>query len=462
MKKIYFLAFSLIASGSMWAQNGELSNGGFENWSSATIYDYTTQWGNSNEEQFVGTPAVLQSTDAQDQTYAVDLLSVEYGPYPDTTFGYVYQGSIGSMGPDGGISYTDAFDEVRVYYKADLSAGDTAFLMMLRFQSGVMIEQTMVPVATSTQATYAEATISVPNTTQDELFIGFLIGNPFSMNYATPGSWIRLDNVRLYNGGNQTAALPDPSFEQWSSATIETPDDWYTLNDVLAGTGVESAIKSIDAYAGTYSIEMTTVLSPGGGSDTINSFISNGPINIFSGNPFMPAPYAVSPTTISGAYKYTPSNADQGGLQLTFLEAGNIIGTHFEPFSSTSGSWVTFSSNFTLAGTPDSMSLIAFSGDNPGSTLNLDELSLSGGNVGITEFASMASSVYPNPAKETVMVKADGIYTVAVYDLSGNEILSKTNATGTAVLDVRSLSGGAYVLRLRSGQKVENHKLIIE
>jgi hypothetical protein len=295
--------------------------------------------------------------------------------------------------------------------------------------------------------------------TQDSLFIAFILGNPDG-DLVDPASWVRIDNVTMHNGGATITNIPDPSFENWTDQVVENPDDWFTINDVLSSFGIANVIKSIDANSGSFSVEMTTTVLPNGG-DTIASFLSNGAIDLFGAIPFTNAPYNASPTTFSGAYKYAGVNADQGFIQIQFFEAGVVVGTHVEPFVN-QASWVTFNSPIIITSTPDSMLFIAYSGDNAGSVLKLDDLALSGGDVGLNEFASMNISMYPNPASSSVMIKAEGTYNYSISDLAGNVIMTESNVNGAIQLDINNLSSGAYFVTINNAVSAETHKLIVE
>lgn len=458
MRQLYLIATLLFTSSSLFAQLGQIQNGGFENWTNSTLYEYPTQWGNSNSDEWRGAPTVLKSTDASGGTYSCEITAVQVGP--DTLFGYVYHGGVGQSGPESGIAYTDVFNEVRFQYKSDIQVDDTLYMIYMRFASSVMIEMNALPAAYGTQSTWTQGSIALPSTPQDELFIGFVMGDPFNNVRPKPGSWVKLDDVQLFNTGIATTAIPDPGFEQWSTQTIETPDNWFTLDEMLAGEGIENAIKSLDANSGTYAVEMTTVQNMYG--DTIPSFISWGPIDFNAmGNPFLPSPYNATPTTFSGAYKYSPQNGDQANIQILFLQAGTPVGSHFETFNA-AATYQTFTSPLTIGGTPDSIVFVAFSGDNPGSVLKLDDLSFSGGDVSLEEFEKMSVSLYPNPAKDVVMIQAEGDYNVIILDLAGNVVIKHEQMNGAQELNINSLSKGAYLVQITNSVKIETLRLIKE
>lgn len=330
MKKLYFAIAGVLLAATSFAQNGQLNNGGFENWSDITLYDFPTQWANSNQQENRGVATVFKSTDAQAGTYSCQIGAAAVGQ--DTTFGYVFHGSIGQMGPDGGIAYADNFDKVRFQFKSNLVTGDTLMFIAFRYTGGVMTQMDIVDAVSATQGAWTQGSAMVPVGTQDSLFIGFIMSNPFGNTTPNPASWVRIDAVQMFNTGSAVTNVPDPSFEDWSSAVVEEPNYWYTLNALLTPMGLENAVKTTDANSGMYAIEMTTMQDAQSG-DTIGSFISKSPINIFSwGSPFSPSPYIATPTTFSGAYKYSAANGDQGGIFIEFYTGGLTVGAHFEPF----------------------------------------------------------------------------------------------------------------------------------
>lgn len=461
MKKLYTTILAALLGSAAFSQNGQIPNGGFENWQSITLYDYTTVWGSSNQDQFSGTPATFKSTDAQLGTYSAEIRSVATGPNPDTLFGYVYHGTIGATGPDGGIPYTPTFNTIKFQYKCDLPvANDSVYLYVIRFVGGTIVDFVAVQVVGGTHSTWTQGSVTISAIPQDEIFIGFVMGDPINNNLNAPGGWARFDNVEMYNGAVPVTNVPDPSFEAWATATTENPVDWSTMNEMLAGMSLETVIKTTDAFAGTYAVEISTLLEPTN-NDTINGFITWGPLDFMSMNPFLPAPYNASPTTFSGNYKYAPANGDQANIQIIFFQGGIPIGSHTELLTN-QATYTAFSSPLTIGGTPDSIVFLAFSGDNPGSVLKLDNLMFSGGNVGLEEFSVMSVSVYPNPATNVVMIKAEGTYSYELVNLSGAIVRTANGQVGAQEINISDLQAGSYFLRINNSTSTEVHKLIIE
>lgn len=462
MKKLVLSFIALCSVVQISAQNGQIPNGGFENWSNSTLYDYPTIWQCSNQDQFSGVATTYKSTDAQLGTYSAEIRSIALGPNPDTLFGYVFHGSVGGSGPDGGVPYTTVFNTVKFQYKCDLPiANDSVYLYIIRFIGGAPVEFIMQPIIGGTHSAWTQGSALVTSNPQEELFIGFVMGDPMNSVLCAPGSWARIDNVQMYNGAMPVTNVPDPSFESWAEATVENPDNWSTLNNVLAGMSLANSNKTIDAFTGSYAIELTTVVESVS-SNTFPGVISWGPIDLNNmSSPFLPAPYNANPTIFSGAYKYSPISVEDANIQINFMQSGTVIGTHTEFFAGAS-QYVSFSSPLTISGTPDSIVFVAFSGSEVGSSLKLDDLSFSGGNVGIEEFEKFNVSVYPNPASDIVMIKAEGNYSYEIVDLTGKIVRSAQDLNGVQSINVSDLSKGAYMIKLNNANRSEIHQLVIE
>lgn len=453
MKKTLFIISTILVSSLALAQYGQIPNGGFENWTTTQLYDQLNQWGSSNDQEYFGTATTIQSTDAQNGSRSVELRSVELDN--DTLIGYVYQGSIGQAGPDGGVPYTESFNTVKFHYKSSINPGDSAYLLVIRYMAGLPTGQDLIQLPSGTQNTWTEASITVSTGVQEELFLAFIIGDPFTEDFPNPGSWYRIDNVRLFDGATQRANLVDSSFENWTAVSSETPDNWFTLNNLLVGENLENTTKSTDANGGMYAARLETVVSAIG--DTTRGYLSMG--NFIQGN--TQVPYAGSPTTFSGAYKYNANGGDPGEIYIVFYENNSFIGQVFLQFSTDVNTYTTFTEPIVLSGTPDSIQFIAASGSNPGEYLLLDELAFSGGNVGLNEFNNMSLSVFPNPATSSVMVKADGTYNLQLINNQGQIVLQQEGLTGAQEISLETIPAGNYFVQLSGTNGNAMHKLVV-
>jgi hypothetical protein len=314
-----------------------------------------------------------------------------------------------------------------------------------------------MPVAYGTYNSWTSGLLYVGNTAQDSLFFGFILGNPNYTNLPSPGAWALIDNIQFFSSSVTVTPPANYSFENWTSAYTEVPSSWHSTNELLSGVGIENANQTTDAYTGNYAVELSTILS---GSDTIGAVLSKGVIDYFSPTPIGSVPYAGSPTMFNGFYKYSPVNGAQSGIQVEFFEAGNTIGNIWEPFTAQS-SFTEFNTPISLTGTPDSVLISTYSGQNPGSVLILDDLSFSGGNVGLDEFAKMTTNIYPNPANEKVMIKTEGVYNYEIMSLSGFSISNGSNLIGITKVDLSHLSRGTYIIRISNNKSIETHKLTV-
>lgn len=462
MKKTYLTILASVFALGVNAQYGQIQNGGFENWTIQEVYDYPTTWGSSNENDPSVPPTTFRSTDAFVGTYSAEIHALVDGPNQDTLFGFVFHGSVGQAGPDGGIPFTTTFNTVNFQYKCDFPvANDSIYLYVIRFVGGVPIEFSAIPAVGGTHNTWTQGSVTLPATPQDELFIGFVMGDPMNNNFSAPGSWARFDDVELFNNGLAVTNVPDPSFEDWATETTENPDNWFTPNELMAALNAETVTKTTDAFAGQYAAELKTAQHPING-DTIPGVISVGPFNFSGGFPFVPAPYTGTPTMINGMYKFSPVGGDIASLQIQFLQNGAQIGMHVESFTNPTMGYTSFSSPLVITGQPDSIIFLVFSGDNPGSVLKLDELAFSGGNVGLDEFNQMNVSIYPNPASDVVMIKSDGIYAYSMVDMCGKVVHSGETLSGAQAIDLGLIPSGSYFIQIESDTRTETHKLIVE
>lgn len=185
-------------------------------------------------------------------------------------------------------------------------------------------------------------------------------------------------------------SIPNGNFETWNSVTFDYPQNYpYNSNyDVLYrfhSTLPFNAVKTADAYHGSFAIELTTVASE---SDTTIGYFIN--INPGDGDPSTWSggmPYTEIPTGLRGYYKYNKANGDAGTLIAAFSKGGINIGTYFYSIGDlhTTYSEFSFTLDPPLAQAPDSVIFAAASSnimlyDNgiAGSSLILDSVSFTG------------------------------------------------------------------------------------
>ena len=429
------------------AQFGQIENGSFENWTNTPLFYTPLDWNSSNLDY--GIETVTKSYDAQEGLYSVILKTII--EEQDTITGYVYQGS-----EDIGIDYTDNFETVSIQFKSNLTQDDTLYMILTRFdQFDNQIELQIHPVGYGINNNWTQSIINVGNQSQAKIGIAFTIGKEPELNFLpSPNSTVQIDNIQFYSGNTEQTPLPNFSFENWEEISYENPENWHSYNQLLTIYDLENVTKTTDSNSGSFAVKMTTNDVEG---EVTPGLLANGPLNISTFG-FKPIPYNASPTTISGAYKYSPNGNDNAEMFIQFFKLGNVIGGHVETFINQTN-YTSFSSNIILIGTPDSMSIIASSGNNVGSVLILDDLNFSGNNVGIEEFSNMKVNIYPNPAKNKVMIKSNDIFNYKIIDLSGEIVMSGDNNTSAIEVDIDHLNSGVYFVKINNK---ENYKLIIE
>mgnify|MGYP006098809127 CR=1 FL=1 len=460
MTKLFLSLLAITITSMVFAQPGQISNGGFESWQNDTLYQDPTDWRSSNTDRFFGIPTVTRSNDAADGSYSALITPNKINQ--DTLAGNVYLGEIGPAGPQKGVPYTDNFEAITIYYKSDLQINDSLYVIMVRFYEGNIVDYQIKPFAFGLNNTWTPTVIFVGNTLQDSLFIGFSVGTPTSAYSPQPESWATIDNIQFISGGNFTSNLPNNSFENWTDKTTENPNDWYSLNYLLAGHGLENAVKTTDANTGNFALQMSTVTSPIG---TVPGFIGNGTIDFYNTNvAFLPQPYTAIPTDLTGAFKYTPSGIDTATIQLVFYENNVAIGYHKENLIS-QPTYTNFSSSFSIFGNPDSLVFLIYSGDNIGSTLFLDDLSFSGGGVGLSELTDdLNVLLYPNPASNVLNIKLPEkeTYSIRINNLLGKTVIQLNNYSGLNSISTDLLEKGSYLVSIFNDTRQITKVLVIQ
>lgn len=465
MKKILLNVFALLSFSYSFSQgDGNIPNGDFENWSNIFQYSNPDDWFTTNdEERYSGVYVIEKSTDRTDGNFSVKLGSAEVGTGTDkdTLMSYVFQGSIGGdTGPDGGIPYTETINKVRLQVKANFTNRDSLFLILIRFTGGTATEYIVEHIATNANvnsSSWSQVEHSFSSNSQEEIFIAFIIGNPFEEVRPDPSAWCLLDNVELYNNSTKTTNLSNNSFENWTDTYIEEPNNFYTANG-----WVENTQKTTDAYSGTYAARLESKNYDG---NMIPGILSLGEIDFGGSDPFAAIAYTYTPTTFSGAYQYFPQNSDNtGGIVVEFRQGGISVGNHYVAFVPQS-SYVTFSQSLSISATPDELVFVVFSGWEDGSVAYVDELKFSGGGVGLSENISPDFfNIYPNPAEDEVSISTE-MYENAkleIYDSMGKLIDKKDGFGYFHKLNISNYDSGIYTLKLITDKGTTSKRLMVK
>ena len=94
--------------------------------------------------------------------------------------------------------------------------------------------------------------------------------------------------------------------------------------------------------------------------------------------------------------------------------------------------------------------------------LDVDDIELAMGNAVVENIADVMS-IYPNPAKDRVMVTSDvTVNEYTVYDVTGAAVMSNKVNNSTFEVNVDNLPAGVYYMRIYSDGLVQSKKFIVE
>jgi hypothetical protein len=250
------------------------------------------------------------------------------------------------------------------------------------------------------------------------------------------------------------AQLMNPGFESWEGAGgAAYPTAW------LWNPGTMEWTRTTDARSGSFALEVS-----------VWYYYTDTKAEQW-------APVNFKPTALAGYYKYTGNTIQNQTTTLTtddtafatiYLTKWNTttqktdtIGRGHMPLLG-SPSYRHFSCPvvYTSVETPDTVfvsmdpSLMRNGGtyfspstDGRNSFLKIDDLYLQDATTDVYEVATPSVTVWPNPAREQLIVRTDNVGSVArLYDLSGRQVLTKTLSGSINKIDISSLPAGPYVL----------------
>ncbi|MCB0771220.1 MAG: T9SS type A sorting domain-containing protein [Flavobacteriales bacterium] len=431
----------------------EILNGGFEDWSNTFLYESPNDWRSGNGEHTSSTTTKV--TMAPQGSYAVRMETMIIGN--DSMFGFVLLGDIDDL-PTNGTAFTTDIRAMQCWIRHELVGNDSALALLAIWSEGFVVAAEEWRFG-GARPDWEEVTLTLPGifTNVDSVTVAFASSDPFNEMNMASGSWLEVDDVRLIS---PTAPVPDllpnHDFEEWSDLTIEDPDLWNTWNSLTSPFGLQPVTKSNTANSGIYSARIETFAVEG---DTLPGLLTNGNVLDFNSGG---APYASIPGQFVGAYQYQPSGSDTARIGIVFKSEGVIIGSASFEVTSASFGWTPFASPTFLFAEPDTMLIVISSGQNPGSVLYVDDLDLTGGNVGIQERPEAVTAPYPNPTKDLITLPlVPAAAHVQVLDASGRMVYSMSSTTsGAMTIPVQDLVPGPYKVRVVSAGSVQTYDFV--
>ncbi|MBQ3709281.1 MAG: C10 family peptidase [Bacteroidales bacterium] len=83
------------------------------------------------------------------------------------------------------------------------------------------------------------------------------------------------------------------------------------------------------------------------------------------------------------------------------------------------------------------------------------------GSYAVDENSNVQISLFPNPARDRVTVKAENLLEIAVYDVAGRQVLRRAVEGNEAVVDLTDLNQGVYFFRVNTEQGCLLQKVVL-
>jgi hypothetical protein len=453
MKKTLLISLSLITFGA-FAQPGQAQNSNFENWSASQTYQTLEDWTTNNAQD----PALAtRSTDASNQTYSVKLQTVDI--QGEATAGFVAYGNFNpNFGP---TSYTSQVDSFVVDLKCNLMVGDTGTVAVIQFVNGNPQPIPNFVRVSGSQSSWTRVAFPLLSPSQDSIQIiistdDLVMGTP-----SIVGSEMYVDNAFFKHATVTPAALPNNSFENWQIEEVIEPDFFNTTNALLQANDFEPNVIEVgSAQSGNSAAELSVLDLT---FFQIPGIVTNGTID-GQGNISNGVAYAAQPDSMTGYFMANLGAPDDTCIiVVAFTENGNVIDQQQLLITEDVFSWTKFSLNFDLPIDPDSMLIVAITGEAGGTILTIDNFEFHGEDLGIEESKDLTISLYPNPAKDFITISSKSVIReVNIVDLAGN-VVKTANANSTIkMINVSSLPAGVYLVEMTSGNTSKTEKLIIQ
>ena len=462
MKQILLSVAALLMLAAVHAQ--AIANGGFESWNASTtdLLMYYPQTSNP-QALSAGLPAnALKVPDPQQGSFAIQLNTVSNAN--DTLFGYITNGDP-STG-QGGIPYAQHPITLTGYYKSNVMPGDTALLVIMFKEGGVVLSLDGMAF-TGVHNTYTAFTVAlnIPAISNPDSIVFAAASSNAFVNNGIPGSMLQLDNL-TFTGVATQPALMNGSFENWTSVNTSRPLQWNVAGDI--------AYQTSDAHSGSYAIQLNTF--PAAPSYPSPSYLTNG---VFPPNqgPMGGRPYGLMADTLCFWYKFIPAGTDSATVAFQTTLMGNPVGGGGAALPPASV-YTFFQVPFSSFSTPDTL-LVLFASSyndiypsNVGSVFKLDDVYLkssltsTGPEISWDTFGKV--TLYPNPSEVECFISFDNNsesnVTMIISDEAGKTV-SETVITGSGHhnehIDTSALAKGSYLVSLVRDGKSVSRKLFV-
>ena len=278
--------------------------------------------------------------------------------------------------------------------------------------------------------------------------------------------WSILMNSQPRISFSQT--IPNGDFEDWSGSP-EKPLNWGTLNTTTPFGSVITATKTTDNTGGIYAMNLVSQNIPMVGT-TIPGLAICGSIKIkttftapYISYEIFGFPFEALPTKLEGNWKYVPAGTDTAIILIllskwdAIMQKRDTVAFGVKMIFSGISNYTPFTAPIihVASGDPDTaMILISSSGRSPtvGSSLFVDDLKFTGGNVGVYELQvanSIQQRTYPNPAGDEInFITEQNISEIIIYDVTGRQVESLKSNIANYKMQTEKLTNGIYFYQL--------------
>ena len=182
------------------------------------------------------------------------------------------------------------------------------------------------------------------------------------------------------------------------------------------------------------------------------------------------SPYTSTPIGVEFYYKNIIVGTDTSWTSISFKSGGNVIALHGGQLTPVSN-YTLFTQAISLPMAPDTVLIGAFSGENPGSKLFIDQINFVFP-VGISEDLTVSQLIsYPNPATDQIKIKfdlnTDKNVTIRLIDITGKTLENRylgnlANGTYRETFNTSNYSSGVYFIEFSLDEEKIVERFIIK
>ena len=276
------------------------------------------------------------------------------------------------------------------------------------------------------------------------------------------------------------AQIPNYSFEAWTNHGLyDDPDYWSSMNSATATFGQFTCEIGSPGNPGTSYLKLTTRDIPGLG--VVPGIAVCGVLNTTTFQPVSGFSYMGRPESLIGKWQFMANGDDQGYISVLLTSWNQVkhlrdtIAFISQPLKGMQMSWKNFTIplNYSLGSYPDS-AIVFTSASNANGTiaanysyLYLDSLAFYGNVEGLKQIIDENSfSIYPNPAKESIVVKlnkpSQNPLMVEILNPLGQLLFSEKveHCVNPIPVEINWLPNGIYIVRINSCDKISSLRFV--